>query len=169
MSARSTGTPTTASVRALAESLSRELDAVRSLANAVAQERSAVEQADAGALRRAAELVRDRMRTLSDLSRERERSVVGLGLPSGSGMDAVASHLRAAGVDGGAVERVGAVLRREAAEVMRSVAIVRSAAERLAAHLAGLRSLVHAPAGATYGRRGRVSAPDRPLAVDVRH
>ncbi len=156
-------------LRSLAEALSAELDAVRALADAVEGERAAVEHADAAALRAAAERVAERSRRLSDLARTRDAAVARLGLPAGSGMDSVVAHLRRSGLDPGPVEGVAAILRREAAEVTRRLGIVRRAADRLAAHLAGVRALVQSPGAATYGRRGRLASSDRALAIDVRH
>lgn len=153
----------------MAELLSRELDEIRSLRAAVEAERRAVEGADANALRRAAELVRDRSRVLADLTRRRDRATTALGLPTDASLEAVIDRLRAAGEGVDAVTRIGGIVRREAREVARAIAVVRHAAERLAAHLSGVRSLVHVGGPGVYGRRGRVASGDGPLAVDLRH
>ncbi|MBM4113797.1 MAG: flagellar protein FlgN [Phycisphaerae bacterium] len=158
-----------AAIRSLAESISAELDAVRALAAAVDRQRSAVERTDAASLRTASEEVAQRSRRLAELARQRDRIATTLGLPIDQGMDAWIVRLRERGADAGAIEGVGALLRREASQTMRRVSIVRQAADRLAAHLAGVRALVHAPASATYGRRGRLASTDRSLAVDLRH
>lgn len=169
MSSRRDGPAARNAAAALAATLSRELDLVRGLAEAVDRQRKAVEAADAERLRGAAIEVRERLASLADRARERETAISRLGLPTGSGIEAVVEHLRGIGVDAEGIERLGSVLRREAEATMRSVSIVRDSAERLAAHLAGLRRLVHAPAAGTYGRGGRLPPSDRPLAVDVRH
>lgn len=155
--------------RALADSISRELDGVRALRRAVAEERAAVERVDADGLRRAAGLVADRSRTLADAARARDRIAVALGLSAGASIEALAARLRESGEDARAIEQIGGLLRTEAAAVAREVAVVRNAAERLAAHLAGVRSLITAPAGGVYGRRGRLASNERALTVDLRH
>lgn len=154
--------------RMLVETMSRELDAVRALRSAVAAQRAAVERADADGLRRAADLVRDRARELADLARTREREASSLGVAAGATLEAIVAHVR--GDDAAAaIERLGGVLRAEAAIASREVATVRHAAERLAAHLAGMRSLVTSPGAGVYGRRGRLTANERAVAVDLRH
>lgn len=159
----------TATARRLADTMSRELDAVRSLRIAVTEERAAVERADAEALRRAADQVRDRSRTLADLARTRDQILMSMGLPSGAALEEVVARLRAGDAEADAVERVGGVLRSEAIEVARMVSVVRRAAERLAAHLSGIRSLITEPGGGVYGRRGRLAGNQRSLSVDLRH
>lgn len=156
-------------VRALAEHLSAELDAVRSLAEAVETQRFAVERTDAVALRTAAEEVASRSRRLADLARTRDRIMAGLDVTQGSGLDEVASQLTRRGLDISPIQGIGAMLRREATEVQRRVSVVRHAADRLSAHLAGVRALVQGPDAVTYGRRGRLATTDRSLAVDLRH
>jgi len=165
---RRAATTATAS-RRLGETLSRELDAVRHLRSAILAQRAAVECADAPALRRAADLVKERSRELADLARAREMCVSALGLPAGSSIEAVVQQLRSAGEDASSIEGLGRVLRTEAAEVSRLLATVRRAAEHLAAHLSGLRTLVATPGGGVYGRRGRLAANDRAMTVDIRH
>lgn len=154
--------------RTLVETMSRELDAVRALRSAVTAQRAAVERADADGLRRAADLVRDRARELADLARARERMTASLGVAAGATLEAIVAHLRG-DETAAAIERLGGVLRAEAATAAREVATVRHAAERLAVHLAGMRSLVTAPGAGVYGRRGRIAPSERALAVDLRH
>jgi uncharacterized protein YoaH (UPF0181 family) len=163
------GTVSTPLARRLADTMSRELDAVRSLRIAVNEEQAAVERADAEALRRAAELVRERSRTMADLARTRDQLLMAMGVPSGAALEEVVARLRSGGAEADAVERVGGVLRQEAIEVARKVSVVRRAAERLAAHLAGIRSLITESSSGVYGRRGRLAANERSLSVDLRH
>jgi len=163
------GTLAATHARVLAETMSRELDAVRLLRAAVDEQRAAVQRADADALRRAAEVVRDRSVVLADLARARDQSLMALGAPSGASLEEVVARLRAAGTDADAVERIGGVLRKEAIEVARSIAVVRRAGERLAAHLAGVRSHITSPGAGVYGRRGHLAGVDRSHAVDLRH
>ncbi|MBX3354920.1 MAG: flagellar export chaperone FlgN [Phycisphaeraceae bacterium] len=154
---------------AIVSILSRELDQVRALREAITEERRAVEEADATRLRHAAELIRERSRELADLERARERASLALGVEAGAPLEHLLARLSAGGPEHEGATRIGALLRQEAAEVARAMAVVRRAAERLAAHLAGVRATVSSDGAGVYGRRGRLAAGEGPLAVDLRH